>query len=73
MNTATRSKQQEPHKEAMVEVTTASVDPRAVVIHLHDTSEQVTVIIKCNSYTSYALKQAENIYICSITVMIVYI
>lgn len=38
MNAATGSKQQEINKVGMVQVTTAGVDPRTVMIHLHHAS-----------------------------------
>uniref|UniRef100_A0A0B7A341 Uncharacterized protein n=1 Tax=Arion vulgaris TaxID=1028688 RepID=A0A0B7A341_9EUPU len=38
MHTAYRCKQQKPTEVCMVEMTAAGVDPRAVMIHFHDTS-----------------------------------
>ena len=40
MNTPTGSEEEKVAEVGMVEVTTASVDPRTVVIHLHHTSAQ---------------------------------
>ena len=49
---ADRSPQEEQHEVCLIEVTRASADPRAVVIHLHHAPVALTAVVRSRGFVA---------------------